>query len=142
MLRILFSSLPLIWCGMVMGISFMEAPLKFKAPGITPALGAGIGRLVFRTLNRIECVLFVAWLITFLTGGYSGMFFLLMAPVGVILVLQGSWLLPWLDIRVTMVNDGNVPPRDASHIYYIVAEVVKCLLLLAAGFIQLSAFTS
>jgi hypothetical protein len=36
-----------IWLGMVLAISFMETPLKFRAPRITLQLGLGIGRLVF-----------------------------------------------------------------------------------------------
>ena len=40
-----------VWLGMVFAISFLEAPLKFRAPGITIPLGLGIGRLVFRALN-------------------------------------------------------------------------------------------
>ena len=46
-----------VWLGMVLAISFLEAPLKFRAPGITLALGLGIGRLVFAALNRVEVVL-------------------------------------------------------------------------------------
>ena len=42
------------WLGMVLAISFLEAPLKFRAPGVTVVLGLGIGRVVFRALNRIE----------------------------------------------------------------------------------------
>ncbi|GCE41717.1 probable conserved transmembrane protein [Rhodococcus wratislaviensis] len=32
-----------IWLGMVVAISFLEAPLKFRAPGVTVPLGLGIG---------------------------------------------------------------------------------------------------
>ena len=46
-----------VWLGMVLAISFLEAPLKFRAPGITIPLGLGIGRLVFRALNVCEVVL-------------------------------------------------------------------------------------
>ncbi|WP_373865557.1 MULTISPECIES: hypothetical protein [Pseudonocardia] len=46
-----------VWVGMVLAISFIEAPLKFRAPGITTVLGLGIGRLVFRALNIAELVL-------------------------------------------------------------------------------------
>ena len=31
------------WLGMVLAISFLEAPLKFRAPGITVPLGLLIG---------------------------------------------------------------------------------------------------
>jgi hypothetical protein len=34
---------PLVWLGMVLGISVLETPLKFRALGITRALGLGIG---------------------------------------------------------------------------------------------------
>ena len=30
-----------VWLGMVLAISFMEAPLKFRAPGVTLAVGPG-----------------------------------------------------------------------------------------------------
>ena len=46
-----------VWLGMVLAISFLEAPLKFRAPGVTLPLGLGIGRLVFRALNICEAVL-------------------------------------------------------------------------------------
>ena len=46
-----------VWLGMVVAISFLEAPLRFQAPGMTLAIGLGIGRLVFRALNVAEVVL-------------------------------------------------------------------------------------
>lgn len=140
MLKLLFLSLPLLWCGMVMSISFMEAPLKFRAPGVTPALGSGIGRLVFRTLNRIECAAFVGWLLLFFAVAKDISFLWTMIPVGIVLLLQTSWLLPLLDARVTMVNQGKTPPRDLNHVYYIGGEVIKCTLLLVTAFTQLSVF--
>ena len=45
------------WLGMVIAISFIEAPLKFRAPGVTLPIGLGIGRLVFRALNTTEAIL-------------------------------------------------------------------------------------
>ncbi|BBU23228.1 hypothetical protein MYXE_30180 [Mycobacterium xenopi] len=45
-----------IWFGMVAAISFLEAPLKFRAPNVTLQIGLGIGRLVFRALNSVEVV--------------------------------------------------------------------------------------
>ena len=46
-----------VWLGMVLAISFLETPLKFRALGVTPQIGLGIGRLVFRTLNACELAL-------------------------------------------------------------------------------------
>ena len=42
-----------LWIGFVCAISFMEAWLKFRAPGISVPLGLGIGRLVFNALNKV-----------------------------------------------------------------------------------------
>jgi hypothetical protein len=47
-------ALTLVWLGMVLAISFLEAPLKFRAPNVTLPIGLGIGRLVFRALNTVE----------------------------------------------------------------------------------------
>ena len=35
--------IPALWLGLILGISFLEAPLKFTAPGITIPLGSGSG---------------------------------------------------------------------------------------------------
>ena len=52
-----------VWLGMVLAISFLEAPLRFRAAGVTLALGLGIGRLVFAALNRVEAVLAITVLV-------------------------------------------------------------------------------
>jgi hypothetical protein len=56
------------WLGMVLAISFLETPVKFRAPGITIPLGLGIGRIVFRALNIAEMVL-AAVVVVSLIGG-------------------------------------------------------------------------
>ena len=53
-----------VWLGMVLAISFLEAPLKFRAPNVTLQIGLGIGRLVFRALNTVEVVLAIVILLT------------------------------------------------------------------------------
>ena len=42
-----------MWAGLVAGISFIEALLKFTAPHITVPLGLGIGRIVSAALNEV-----------------------------------------------------------------------------------------
>jgi hypothetical protein len=44
----------MLWLGMVLAISFLEAPLKFRAPGLQLTVGLSIGRIVFRALNVVE----------------------------------------------------------------------------------------
>jgi hypothetical protein len=58
-----------VWLGMVLAISFLEAPLKFRAHGVTIPIGLGIGRLVFRALNLVEAAFAAAVVAAVIAGG-------------------------------------------------------------------------
>ena len=131
--RILLVAIPLIWCGMIAAISFIEAPLKFRVPGVTLPIGLGIGRLVFRALNRTEWVLALVWLAaTFrCKAGYADLAISLV--VIFILALQSFWLMPYLGRRADLIRDGLQPRGSSLHIYYIVGEAAKVLSLAGGG---------
>jgi len=124
-----------IWIGFVGAISFMEAWLKFRAPGITLPLGLGIGRLVFSALNKVEWVLSIAIIASMMYAGLKQMewrhlFFLI--PF-LIVLLQSVWLLPVLDARAEMHIQGQAVPSSNVHLYYIILEIVKVLSLTILG---------
>ncbi|MCB0537902.1 MAG: hypothetical protein KDE33_10300 [Bacteroidetes bacterium] len=124
-----------LWIGFVGAISFMEAWLKFRAPGITLPLGLGIGRLVFGALNKVELVLSITIIAGMLYSGlkhfeWRHLFFLI--PF-LIVLLQSIWLLPALDVRAEMHIQGqNVPPSNL-HFYYVILEIVKVVCLTTFG---------
>jgi len=123
-----------VWFGMIAAISFMEAPLKFQAPGITLGLGLGIGRLIFGTLNKIEIVLAVLMLISLLRSRPKGRFpVIAYAIVAGLLFLETVWLLPVLDARATAVINGTAAPYSNMHLFYIAFDAIKFLLLFALG---------
>lgn len=129
-------AVPFIWFGMVLAISFMEAPLKFQAPGITLPLGLGIGRLVFFALNKMEIVsalllIFAFWRVRSNTKIETG----LLGAVALILLVETVWLLPVLDARAQMVIAGNEPPFSNMHLVYIVLDGLKLLCLLTLGLV-------
>ncbi len=108
-------AVPFVWLGMVLAISFLEAPLKFRAPGITLPLGLGIGRLVFRALNLAEIVL-AALLAT--VGAVVGMLSaggLLLAFLAALLAAQVLLLRPRLDRRALQILAGQTPPPSHQH---------------------------
>ncbi|WP_338768056.1 hypothetical protein V7968_02850 [Nocardia vulneris] len=116
---------PMLWLGMVLAISFLEAPLKFRAPGITVPLGLGIGRLVFRALNAVEAVLAVLLVIAAaIVGATTGTWIWLLLAV---VVLAGQIVLvrPPLSKRADRVLAGEDLPRSHAHFWYIGLEVVK-----------------
>ena len=49
-----------VWAGLVVGISFIEAPVKFTAPSLPLSVGLDVGRHVFAALNRAELLLALA----------------------------------------------------------------------------------
>lgn len=122
-----------IWVGMVLGISFLEAPLKFQAPGITLELGLGIGKLVFGALTKIEMA-FALILIAMLSLSQSKwkLWLLFTLPI-LIVVVDNAILMPILDSRIDRIMQGETPPPSSAHWWYIALEILKLLALLVGG---------
>lgn len=119
---------------MVGAISFMEAPLKFRAPGVTLPLGLGIGRIIFQALNKIEIVLAATMIISIWIQRPRGKVpvYLLAAAI-IILVLETFWLLPVLDARAAQVINGTAGPYSNTHVIYIAMDATKLILLFSLG---------
>jgi len=132
-MRNLIIVITFIWVGLVLGISFIEAPLKFTAPNITLALGLGIGRVVFGALNKIEIVFSIIILISFWFGKFSFKKHYLYLVVFFILLVQSVWLIPILDERAGLIIAGEELEKTNHHIFYIIIEVLKIVSLLIGG---------
>lgn len=131
-----------VWLGMVLAISFLEAPLKFRAPGITIQLGLGIGRLVFRALNMCEIVLAAVALAALVLGRPPASAF---AAVGVAVAALGAQVVvvrPALTRRSDAVlADAAVATtgRSRAHMVYVGFELIKVVALLVGGILLLGA---
>lgn len=122
-----------LWIGFVCAISFLEAWLKFQAPGVTLAIGLGIGRLVFGLLNKVEWVMAIAIFASLLfPKGFvmrrKNILFLI--PV-LLLLSQTFWMLPLLDERALLVIQNENVGSSNLHFYYVGAEIIKvgCLMI-------------
>jgi hypothetical protein len=127
-----------VWLGMVLAISFLEAPLKFRAPGVTLPVGLGIGRLVFRALNVCELVL--AALIVGLFAFYPPPVRVDIAAAVAIVALLAQVLMvrPVLARRSDAVLAGGDQPRSRAHYVYIAFEAIKVIALLMTGILLLA----
>jgi hypothetical protein len=105
-----------LWLGMVLAISFLEAPLKFRAPGVTVRIGLGIGRLVFRALNAIECVLVVVLGAAMLIDAPDTAAIVPLAAAGLILAVQLLIVRPRLARRsdAVLAGDENASARGRT----------------------------
>jgi hypothetical protein len=118
---------------MVLGISFLETPVKFTVPSVTLPLGLNVGRHLFGVFNRVEIcwALLACGLMIYARAEHAA--WLPMAAVAVVVMLQTTWLLPLLDASVTLILAGQTPPPAPHHVVYIVFEVLKLVCLVAAG---------
>lgn len=126
-----------VWLGMVLAISFLEAPLKFRAPGVTVALGLGIGRLVFKALNAVEAMLAAVMLVALLIDHEEGSKLAVASLAAVVLIAQLVAVRPALTKRSDAVLAGSDAPRSNAHLVYVGLELAKVALLVVTGFILL-----
>lgn len=137
-IKVIQIAIPFLWSGLLIGLSFIEAPLKFRAPGITRSLGLGIGRLVFGVLNRIEIALCLLLIAAIVSQGKGGLALELIGGLAALLALQTLWLRPVLNARATSIINGETPATTYHHVLFIILESVKVILTLWLGefFIQ------
>jgi len=129
----------LIWLGMVLAISFLEAPLKFRAEGLELRVGLAIGRIVFRALNVAEVLWAVVIAVSLSVTGPSGPVLVLAAVTVVLLAVQLLLVRPRLNRRSAAVMAGQDAPRSRAHHTYIALEALKLAALVALGATLLAA---
>lgn len=128
-----------IWIGFVGAISFMEAWLKFQAPGVSLNDGLAIGKLVFKALNKVEwvcCLLILVSQLRYSVRSISGKDGLFLLPV-IILLVQSIYVLPALGHRIDLYLQHQNVPASNLHLVYVALEVVKVAALTLYGFAQL-----
>lgn len=125
------------WVGLIVGISFIEAPLKFRAPGVTIPIGLGIGRLVFRAVNGVETVLaiVVVGALYFGLGDTTAAVALSVAVAA--LAVQLLAVRPLLTRRSDVILAGGDAPRSGAHHLYVALESIKLTALVVGGVVAL-----
>src|SRR4051794_25112696 len=115
----------LIWLGMVLAISFLEAPLKFRAEGLELRVGLAIGRIVFRALNIAEVAWAVLIAVCLIVTGASGPVLVLAAATAVLLAAQLLWVRPRLNRRSARVLAGHDAPPSRPPPAYLGLEALN-----------------
>ena len=131
--RIPLAVLSLLWAGIVVGISFIEAPIKFRAPTLTRAVAFDVGRTVFHASQWAQAG-FATLAVAAGAWGRVGRWTwasltLAVAALGV----QMAFLFPVLDARAAAIISGGVPTGANPHGAYAALEVLKLLALVSAA---------
>lgn len=120
-----------VWVGMLIGVSFLATPVKFRAATLDLAHALDVGRVTFGLFSRIEWGLAAA-LILFVAGmGFPFWRTALLATILAILVIQGVWLLPALNDRVATIIAGETLAPSYHHLAYAAGEATKVFTLIA-----------
>jgi hypothetical protein len=128
-----------VWLGMLVAISFVEAPLKFRAPGVTLQIGLGIGRLVFRALNAAELVLGLTVLVALQVEPPPSRVLAAILVAVIALGIQVLAVRRWLTRRSNAVLSGEEAPRSRGHYVYVALDLIKAIALLISGILLLAA---
>jgi len=125
------------WLGMVVAISFLEAPLKFRAEGVSLPIGLAIGRLVFRALNYAEFLLALILIVALAADRSTPAAVAGAVAIGT-LAIQAVVVRPPLHRRSDAVladpqDAALLATRSLAHHVYLSLEVIKCLALLLTG---------
>jgi hypothetical protein len=132
----------LLWAGMIIGISFLEAPTKFTAPSLTLAIGLDVGRHVFAMFNKIELIWATLLIVLlFVSKPQTKITTVIILPA-IILLLQTFWLLPALDQRALVIINGGTNPESSIHLLYILFEFIKAVSLILAGVFTINSIES
>jgi Domain of unknown function (DUF4149) len=137
--RCVLGALAMLWAGVLIGVSFLAAPAKFDAPGLSLPVAMEVGRREFGALNLTELVLAV---VTLALAAYARPERTIWLGLGLglaalIVLVQWLWLLPALDARAELIIRGETPEPASWHALYIGAEVLKLLALLVTGWLAL-----
>lgn len=123
------------WAGLVIGVSFLATPVKFRAESLTLPVALDVGRATFHALGRVEWALSAVLVVALIVArdDLRTADLVLAAVVAAIVAFQGGYLIPQLDERVAAVIAGSPLPPSHLHTVFGVVETCKVGLLIAIG---------
>jgi hypothetical protein len=122
---------PTLWLGLIVGLSFIETPLKFLAPGITVPLGLGIGRLVFWALAIAGWTLLLVLMGVSVPAPRAGRSeWAMIGALWVVLAVQSFMIRPALSARSDVIIEGGDLGPSVLHYAYVATDVALVAILL------------
>lgn len=119
-----------LWLGVLLGVSFLATPVKFMAPSLDLPTALDVGRVTFALLAKVEwglCALVLAGAL--LAQPRRALWLAAIAGLAILLAAQALWLIPVLDARVSRIIAGAPVAPSGHHLFYIVGEAAKAVIL-------------
>lgn len=123
-----------VWCGLIIGVSFIATPVKFTAPLIDFKEALDLGRVTFGLFGPIELALSLCLFVAAVMASFPRWTALLPLLAAFCLMLtlnENLWLRPLLDERLLAVLADRPLPESHLHLIYVLFQALKLPLLLA-----------
>ncbi len=121
------------WLGMVVGVSLIATPAKFRAESLELEVALDVGRTTFGLFNWLQWALIIALVSLVARAHQQGQadrrHWLLVLGIGMILMAQSLWILPELNDRVAIIIAGDPLPGSPIHFIFAIFEGTKIILL-------------
>jgi hypothetical protein len=123
----------LLWSGMILGISFLESWVKFRAPLPTKPIGLDVGRTVFSAFHQVQwaLLLLAIFIMLFIHRDYNK--WILIISITLTLIFQTLWIHPKLKDRIDLILAGQSSKPSYLHSIYVGLELIKLVLLISLG---------
>jgi hypothetical protein len=129
------TALPLLWIGLVLGVSFLATPAKFRAENLDGAVALSISLVTFLWLHIAEAVFAVVLAVLLVLLKARWLQWALFAVAVLALALQADWILPAFEARTGFIPLLPVLDYGQLHTAFATTEGIKILALLALAFI-------
>lgn len=123
-----------LWCGLIIGVSFIATPVKFTAPLIDFKEALDLGRVTFGLFGPIELVLSFLLLVAAMVSAaprWTSLLPLLAAFCLMLTLSENLWLRPLLDERLLAILADRPVAQSDLHLIYVAFQALKLPLLLA-----------
>jgi hypothetical protein len=122
------SMIAAIWIGLILGVSFYAASIKFTAPGVGLEQLLAIGQVTFQGFTWIELAAFVLLLLASLSQLTRGVV-ICMFVLCLLLLVQKLIVLPVLDTALNRTVAGEPMEETSLHFIYGAIDCVKMAVL-------------
>ena len=128
-------ALPLLWVGLVIGVSFIATPAKFRAGPMDGALSLAISVVTFAWSHTVEAGFAATLALVFLAARAGAVRWALLVIAIVALALEAAWVLPDFQGSSGMIPGLPLLPSRQLHMAFAVLEGLKILALVALALI-------
>lgn len=122
------SMIAAIWIGLILGVSFFAAPIKFTAPGVALEELLQVGQVTFQAFTWVEFAAF-ALLVGASIGQLTRPVIIGVIILFVLLMVQKFAVLPRLDSALIKTVAGQPTTENTLHFVYGLIDVLKILAL-------------